>query len=119
MLNKDYNIARNDNIYTDNKAKVFYLFEKGFRVWEQSPDLLIKNDLAISPNALYNYNLEKLDLIDFLADNWYVHDPIFVKGYYSEYCELTYELFHQLEPEEIKYIHKENLEHFKAHTTFN
>lgn len=97
----------NNNNYSDINAKVDYLINKyGFKIHPLNETMMFKNDLIIYIDSLYNYSLEKLDVINFLARKRFVHDPFWIKGYVNEFLQLKYEDIHNFEPREIKEMYQ-------------
>jgi hypothetical protein len=110
----------NSNDYSDVDVKVEYLInEHNFSLHPDSPRCLVKNDMVIHRTMLYNYNVEKLDLLAYLAREWFINDPVITKGFMSEVMKIDYEAIHMLMPEEIIEVYEEQKQEFKEKHKFN
>lgn len=110
----------NNNSYSDIDAKTNYLINKyGFEIHPHNERIIYKNDLVLYIESLYNYSLEKLDVMNFLAKKRFVHDPFIVKGYVNEFFQLKYEDIHNYEPREIKEMYQLAREKFYEQVVIN
>lgn len=110
----------NNNDYSDINAKIQYLIKKyNFQIHPMNERMIFKNDLILYIDSLYNYSVEKLDVINFLAKKYFVHDPYMTKGYVNEFIQFKYEDIHNFEPREIKEMYQLAREKFYEKVVIN
>ncbi len=115
MRNKDYEIFANNNFYAVIESKTNYLINKyGFIKHPNNEKMLVKNDLVIMIDMLYNYSREKLDVLEFLAHNNFVNDPFFIKGFINEFVQMSYDDVHNYEYCELIEMYRYAREQFYA-----
>jgi hypothetical protein len=118
MILSDLRIEENDTQFIDIDAKINYMIGLGFKQCPDNKNYLQKNDFVIHFVSLYNYNREKMDLINFMADEWFINNPM-AAAYTGEFAALTYESIHKMHIDDIMFTYSEAKENFKAMVTFN
>lgn len=104
----------NDNNYADPDAKVLYLMERyQFRHLPNSEIYLIKNNLIVPIFLLFDYSLERLDMLNFLAEKNYVYDPLLSRSYVNEVASIKLETFQKfITLKELEFHYNEALSDF-------
>jgi hypothetical protein len=93
-----------DHQYIDNDAKINYMKKRfNFKKCAGSSHYLQKNDLVIPNRILFNYTLSELEIINFLADNYYVYNP-FDAMYMGEYLMVKFEDVHSFTLKELEFM---------------
>ncbi len=100
-LKDDRDFPINEKQYIDINSKIIYLASRyGFKLFKNH---LKKNDLMFPIEVLFNYSKEQLDILNLLAEKYYVFNP-YEKEYMGEYMIVTFENMHDYSFNYLKFL---------------
>jgi hypothetical protein len=110
----------NKTQYIDLRSKINYLIKKHNFIYDDlEPSYIMKKDMVLHIAILHNYAKEQLDVLNFLANKYFIYDPFIHKGFLSDICSIKFEDMHSFSLKEIRMMYNDAVEIFKSKVTIN